>query len=272
MRFLLALLSTVLAATVARAAEQVDIASGDLHLKAMLYRPSGDGPFPAVVAMHGCGGLVDRAGKFRPEYGDWAQSLVAAGFAVLFPDSYTSRSLGPQCTIQRRRIRPDRERLSDAHAARAWLQGQRWVHADRVGLLGWSNGAVAALWTVRPRAVPKDGQPDFRSAIAFYPGCRRLNDTAWSARIPTLILIGASDDWSRPRDCELMISQARGRSAMATIIKYRGAYHYFDRASLPFQERTGQAFTPDGSGRVHVGTNAEARADALKRVAEWLSR
>jgi dienelactone hydrolase len=69
-----------------------------------------------------------------------------------------------------------------------------------------------------------------------------------------------------------MVAQARGRSAHATIVKYRGAYHYFDRANLPFQERTGQAFTPDGSGRVHVGSNADARADVLRRVPEWLRR
>lgn len=241
-------------------------------MHAVLYKPAGDGPFPAVVAMHGCGGLVDRASKDRKDYIDWAEQLVRAGFAVVFPDSYTSRGLGPQCTVHRRRIRPDRERQADAFAARAWLQSKNWVQADRVALLGWSNGAVAALWAARPRAAPKDGQPDFRSAIAFYPGCRRLNETAWSARIPTLILLGALDDWIRPRDCEQMVTQARGRSAHATIVKYHSAYHYFDRANLPLHERSGQAFTADGSGRVHVGTNAEARADALKRVPEWLSR
>jgi dienelactone hydrolase len=274
MRIFLALLMIAMAPLVARAAtaERIELDVGGTKVKAALYRPAGDGPFPAVVAMHGCGGLVDRAGKDRADYIHWADHLVGAGFAVLFPDSYTSRDLGPQCTVQRRRVRPDRERQADAFAARAWLQSQTWVQADRVSLLGWSNGAVATLWAVRPRAAPKDGQPDFRAAIVFYPGCQRLNDTAWSARIPTLILLGALDDWSRPRDCEQMVAQARGRSAHATIIKYPGARHYFDRVSLPVQQRSGQAYTPDGSGRVHVGTDEEARADALKRVPEWLGR
>ncbi len=272
MRFFAALLFVLLTSTFARAAEPMEIALGDFRLKAMLYQPAGDGPFPAVVALHGCGGLVNANGKHRPEYDDWADLLVKAGFVVIFPDSYSSRGVGPQCTVQRRPVRPDRERLADANAARSWLQHQKFVQADRVGLLGWSHGAIAALWTVRPNSAPKDSLPDFRAAIALYPGCRRLNDTAWSARIPTLILLGASDDWVRARDCEQMVAEARGRSAMATIVKYRGAYHYFDRANLPVHERTGRAFTPDGSGRVHVGTNAEARADALKRVPDWLSR
>jgi len=36
--------------------------------------------------------------------------------------------------------------------------------------------------------------------------------------------------------------------------------------------RTGYAFSTDASGRVHTGTNPQARADALKRVPEWLAR
>ena len=40
----------------------------------------------------------------------------------------------------------------------------------------------------------------------------------------------------------------------------------------PLQVRTGQAFSADGSGRVHSGTHPAARADALKRVPEWFSR
>ena len=27
-------------------------------------------------------------------------------------------------------------------------------------------------------------EPDFRSAVALYPGCRRLSNAAWSARVP----------------------------------------------------------------------------------------
>ena len=277
MRLLLALFACMTAATIASAAEQIEIANGDVRLKAILYRPAGPGPFPAVVALHGCNGLFDGAGHERPQYQDWGQRLVESGFAVLFPDSFAPRGLGPQCMVQRRRVRPDRERMADANAAREWFQSQDWVLRERVSLLGWSQGGVAALWAVRPRVTAarvasSNGRPDFRSAVAFYPGCRRLNDTAWSARIPTLILIGAADDWARAHDCEQMVGQARGRSAMATLVKYRGAYHYFDRANLPLQELAGRAFSADGSGRVHVGTHHEARADAIRRVPEWLAR
>jgi dienelactone hydrolase len=252
--------------------EEIEIAGGERPLKAVLYRPTGDGPFPAVVALHSCGGLFDEGGKIRPQYQDWGERLAAAGFAALLPDSFGSRGVGSQCRNLKPNIRPFRERITDTHAARDWLQRQSFVQGERISLLGWANGAIAALWAVRPRTAPKDGRADFRSAIVFYPGCRRLRDTAWSARIPTLILIGASDDWTPARDCEQMVAGARGRSAHATIIKYRGAYHDFDRVNYPVHQRSGLAFTPDGSGRATVGSNPVARADALKRVPEWLAR
>src|SRR5262249_34723612 len=143
---------------------------------------------------------------------------------------------------------------------------------DRVSLMGWSNGAIASLWAARPRAVPRDGLPDFRSVIAFYPGCQRLSQSAWSTRIPTMILIGRADDWTSAAICEQMVSGARGRSARATIVVYPGAYHEFDRPDYPVRMLTGLAFSADGTGRVHVGTNPEAREDAIRRVNQWLVR
>ena len=37
-----------------------------VDLEAELYRPDGPGPFPAVVAMHRCGGLYQRGGPNSP--------------------------------------------------------------------------------------------------------------------------------------------------------------------------------------------------------------
>jgi dienelactone hydrolase len=252
--------------------DPVEFPQGDITLKAVLYRPEGAGPFPAVVALHSCGGLNDHTGALGIRYRDWGQHLAKAGFAVLFPDSYGSRGLGAQCTVHNRPIRSDRERVADANAARHWLQDQSWVKPDHVSLIGWSSGAVSALWTVRPQKATKDKDRDFRSAVAFYPGCRRLDTTAWSARVPTLILAGSADDWSPVSFCEHMVAGARGRSARADIVVYPGAYHDFDHPSRALQIRNGYAFSVDGSGSVHTGTNPTARADALKRVPQWLAR
>ena len=266
-------LAFLLAGGIAKAGgpEPVEIRDGDFTLKAMIYRPEGAGPFPAIIGMHDCSGLTNSSGAVASKYREWAQQLVKNGFIVLFPESYSSRGIGSQCTARNRPVRPDHERVADANASRRWLEQQPDVRADRISLLGWSNGGSSVLWTVRPQRRTDD-KPDFRSAVALYPGCRRLDSTAWSTRVPTLILIGAADDVASPQDCEHMVAGAKGRSARITIMVYPGAFHDFDHPNRPPQERTGYAVSADGSGRIHTGTNAAARSDSLKRVPQWLAR
>jgi dienelactone hydrolase len=273
-RFFLALAGIAFGAVTALAAasEHVDIPADNVTLHGTLFRPEGDGPFPAVVALHDCGGLIRRPAMQAELYNEWANLLVGKGFVVLFPDSFGSRGLGPQCREANRKVHARRERVADANAARRWLQTQSYVKADHISLLGWSHGGVAALWTVRPTAMPHDGGADFRSAVVFYPSCRRLRETAWSARVPTLILIGSADDWTPAAACQQMVAGARGRSARAEIVVYAGAYHEFDRANAPIRLRTGLVNTVDPSGRAHGGTNPAARNDALKRVPAWLEK
>ncbi len=254
----------------ANAPEPVRIARPDGAIDAFLYRPDGQGPFPAVVALHGCAGLGKQG--LAERYTDWAERLTGLGFVVLFPDSFGSRGLGSQCRVSNRSVRSSRERVDDAIAARRWLQDQSFVKSDRVSLLGWSNGASTVLYAVRPQKQADRNQPDFRSAVALYPGCRRSLATAWSARLPTLILIGGADDWTPAKACEQMVAGARGRSAQVAITVYPGAYHGFDEPNLPIRVLIGVAASADGSGTVHQGTNPAARADAIKRVPEWLAR
>jgi len=271
-KLLVAFAGVACCASAYAASDQVEIPADGLTLHAALYRPDGDGPFPAVVALHDCGGLTHRPATQSQLYNEWADLLVAKGFVVLFPDSFGSRGLGSQCRETERKVRARRERVADANAARRWLQTQNYVKPDHISVLGWSNGGAAALWTVRPTTSPKDGGADFRSAVALYPSCLRLRETAWSARVPTLILIGSADDWTPALACQQMVAGARGRTARAEIIVYPGAYHEFDRANMPIRVRTGLAYTPDPSGKVHGGTNPTARNDVLKRVPQWLAR
>ena len=272
MRLICILLVAVTAAGNAAAAEQVDIPQSDMVLHGMLFQPEGAGPFPSVVALHGCESLINRTGKLATHYAEWGERLATAGLAVIFPDSFGSRGLRTQCRVSERNVRTEHERVADANAARRWLQGQAWAIKDRVSVLGWASGGMASLWAVQPHAMLHDGVPDFRSAVAFYPGCRRLGELAWSARVPTLILIGRVDDWTASAPCEQMVAGARGRSALASLVVYPGAYHEFDRPDYPVRELSGLAYTADGSGRAHIGTNASARAYALMRVPEWLAR
>jgi dienelactone hydrolase len=267
--FAMFLMSAARAAPALPQAIEIPLASGTLH--AQLYKPDGDGPFATVIALHGCGGLGGHSDPVLARYRDWTEQLLKAGNAVLWPDSYGSRELGPQCRVKDVHVKARRERVADITAARTWLMKQPWVARDRVSLIGWANGASALLWAVRPQNAGHDGAPDFRAAIAFYPDCRISAGLGWSTRVPTLLLIGGKDDISSPPACRQMVDGAYGRSALARIVVYPGAYHDFDRANLPLHAPAASpdVATPD---RGHVGTDIEARADSQKQVVEWLAR
>src|SRR5205085_9821367 len=116
MRLLSAALFLTLVATgcaAAAAPQQVDIPAKDFKLHAQLYKPDGNGPFPTVIGLHACGGLSGNADGVLPRYRDWAEQLVKAGYAVLFPDSFGSRELGPQCRVKERKVLARRERVAD---------------------------------------------------------------------------------------------------------------------------------------------------------------
>lgn len=224
---------------------------------AALLRPEGKGPFPAIVALHGCGGLFNREGDLARREADWAERLVAAGYVVLLPDSFTARGIRQICTERERRIFPD-DRAEDAAASARWLAAQRFVDGRRLGLIGWSHGAMTVLWTVREGFMR--GPVQFRAAVGFYPGCRevaRLED--WRPAVPLTLLLGGADDWTEPGPCRDL-----GQRAGFRVIEYPGAYHGFDAPDSPARVRKGLGAVK--GGEAHVGTNPTARKAAIEEV------
>jgi VacB/RNase II family 3'-5' exoribonuclease len=73
---------------------------------AQLLRPSGAGPSPAIVALHGCSGLLNSKGHLRSRELDWANRFLEAGYVVLFADSFTARGQREICTARERTIFP----------------------------------------------------------------------------------------------------------------------------------------------------------------------
>jgi dienelactone hydrolase len=274
MRALVLAFLALLLVSPALAQEAVEIPNGDEKpLKGLLFKPAGPGPFPAVVALHGCGGLGSRS-KLNARHADWAERLTALGMIVIFPDSFGSRGLGSQCLVTDRTVRPNKERVSDAYAARAYLLARSDVQPDRISLLGWSNGASSVLWSIARDRRPRDDRPDFRAAVAFYPGCRTVAQAAerrdWVSRLPLLLLIGEADTWTPAGPCRQVVKAASDDGRLAAIISYPGAAHDFDHPSLQLTKRTGLAFTGDNSGEALVGTDPAAREDAVRRVPAFL--
>ncbi len=265
------------AASVARAqavaleSEAVDISVGGPRpatIRAYLFRPAGDRPAPAIVAMHGCGGLLTKSGKIVSRERDWAERLVAAGYAVLLPDSFNPRGYREICTQSGpdRIIRPA-QRAYDAAAAAAWLAQQPFVDKSRIGLLGWSNGGSTVVASV-DGASKSGAAAYFKVSFAFYPGCRPAAERAdYAPRVPLTILIGSSDDWTPPEPCRAL-AQRHG----IRLIEYPGAVHAFDAPNSPRRTRTGVGLSARGDGKVQIGTDPEARAAAITEVMAGLAK
>lgn len=251
--------------------ELVNIPSDGGALSGVLYRPAGPGPFPAIVALHGCGGLWRHDGRLSIRHADWGERLSQAGYLVLMPDSYGSRGLGSQCGVKELTVRPSRERVADASAARQWLQARGDVKADSIALLGWAGGGATVLAAVRSDRKPSDQKPDFTRAIAFYPSCRfQLESESFTARIPLLMLMGDADDWTPAAPCDFLAKAAAKRGEKVELVLYPGALHDFDHPRLEVRERSDIAYSATGTGKATVGTNPAAREDALKRVGTFL--
>jgi dienelactone hydrolase len=217
-----------------------------------LHRPAGVGPFPAIVVLHGCSGRGPRA------YEDAAAArFTELGYAVLIVDSFGPRGITERCT--QARSTSDVDRVADAYGGLLYLARLPFVDADRIAVVGYSQGAMVALSAISLGGIETLFDRHFRTAIAYYPGCWAESG---AVSIPTLILIGALDDWTPARDCEAMMARRSGEGAPLKLIVYPGAYHAFNARSLIGRPR--EVFGH------HVEYNEAADAAAWSEVTEAL--
>ena len=102
-------------------------------LRGLLMKPEGIGPFPAIVALHGCNGPFNKEGALVAREAAWAQLLTSHGYVVLFPDSFGPRDVATDCEG---RVRAWAERSYDAYGALRYLQTQSFVIGERIGVMG----------------------------------------------------------------------------------------------------------------------------------------
>jgi dienelactone hydrolase len=148
--------------------------------------PAGDGPFPVVVQMHGCGGLQ------QPMQRRYAEAALEAGVAVVILDSLAPRGIGRRearltiCSGLRLR---GAERAEDLRIALDWIHGQPWADARRIAAAGWSHGA----WSVMEALAADDGHAGVAAlqlAVLVYPYAGPLAHTAsrgWGRNRPAVL-------------------------------------------------------------------------------------
>ena len=106
-------------------------------IEGYLTKPEGDGPFAAIVSLHGCDGLS------KDDRKSIAQSVTGLGYVSLAVDSFATRGIKDACTKPMPALMLARQ--GDALGALSYLSKLPFVDPQRIAVLGGSMGATVAL-------------------------------------------------------------------------------------------------------------------------------
>lgn len=118
-----------------------------IDLAGMLFLPEGEGPFPAVVIIHGSGPSMRANGW----YITLTKHLQDSGIAVLLPDKRGSEQSGGEW-----RSASYEDLATDTIAALNFLRSESELHFNQIGIVGMSEGGKYS-----PLVAIMDGNLDF---------------------------------------------------------------------------------------------------------------
>lgn len=166
----------------------------------------------------------------------WGEFWAERGYLALHVDSFGPRGYAQGFPVGSYQNRPpavseQTVRPLDAYGGLEYLRGRGDVIADRVGVQGWSNGAMtllAALADTAPGIAQPTPQTGFRAALALYPGCREQEKQNYHPYAPLLMLLASEDEEVSPVVCQRFAQQTLARGAELEVVVYAGAQHSFD--------------------------------------------
>ena len=149
---------------------EVTVGSGQWALPGTLTLPNGEGPFPAVVLVHGSGpnDRDETIGPNRP-FKDIAWGLASRGIAVLRYDKRTKTHSALFTEEILKKLTLQDETITDALLAVDLLKQNPSIDPQRIFVLGHSLGAMAA-----PRIGQQD--PEIAGLIIMAGPTRRFED------------------------------------------------------------------------------------------------
>jgi dienelactone hydrolase len=200
-------------------------------------RPGTD-RLPAVIVLHGSGGLTDREDI-------WGREFNALGIATLMIDSFTPRGIATTISNQDQLTRM--AQVLDAYRGLELLAKHPRIDATRVAVIGFSRGGGAAHWTALKRFHAMHGPADglaFAGHIAFYPTCNRnFLDAEATTGKPIRIFHGTADDYIPVGSCRIYVQRLKKAGNDITLTEYVGAHHGFDNPARKAPVKAAQAQT-----------------------------
>ena len=207
-----------------------------LELDAMIYKPPGDGPFPAMVMTHGTSRKVADRQKIAADnyYVKNARLFADMGLVVLFVVRRGfGVSDGPYSEFNkypdggRNYTQDGLEAAKDLGAAVQYLQTQPFVDKNRIVLLGQSTGGHSALATGSLNLPGVVGVINFAGGRGS-TGPDEIRDEAKlidsfgtygkTFHVPTLWLYSANDHYFGPELARKFLAAFRAGGAKVTFV------------------------------------------------------
>jgi dienelactone hydrolase len=186
----------------------------------------GNGKLPAVVLLHGSGGI----GGTGSMIDEWSRELTQLGIATFAIDSFAARGIVSAVMDQTQLGRLNM--VADAYRALELLGKHSRIDPSRVAVMGFSRGGQSALYSAMSRLYGTLGPANnlrFAAHIAFYPDCMTtyLRETDVSDK-PIRILHGSSDNYNPVAPCRAYVERLTEAHKDVKLIEYPDAYHVFD--------------------------------------------
>lgn len=227
-----------------------------------IYKPEGAGPFPALVIMHRCAGMQNDPDLLR-----WAQRAVAGGYVAFMVDSLASRGIDTVCYGPKGEVTYERG-AKDVLQAIEHLKRFDFVDGKRIGVAGYSWGAMVALMSTSRIMREALGGTGPATAVPFYPGCiDGMGIVRADIDRPTLVLMGGSDTETPPADCVKKFEPLKAAGAPLDWHVFPGQTHCWDCPAMHGLKKT------DIQGNVvHHVYDAAVTEDSAKRMFDFLAR
>jgi dienelactone hydrolase len=120
-------------------------------------------------------------------------------------------------------------RAADIHASLAHLRTLPYVDAGRIGMIGFSHGAWAALDFLS--TTSPDDVRGLRAVVGFYPYCgvaSRARWLGWRVDVPTLLLLAGQDSVVSATQCRSLAERLASGGRPVSFTVYPEAPHSFD--------------------------------------------
>lgn len=208
-----------------------------------LFLPEGTARVPAVLLVHGSGGIYNAMLEY------WPKTLNAAGYAVLALDTFGPR--GVISTADDQSQVPFSADVADAFAALKLMATHPRIDASRIAIMGFSRGGITAWRTAVERIIAAQKLPDglrFGAHIPVYSGgcvgsLRVHVKPGVFDKAPQLWLHGSADDYTPIGPCQDYAKQIAAAGTPVDFVAIDGARHKFDadeqrRVTLRGAQRT----------------------------------